>query len=292
MGSRQASPVSSAYAGEAQRGRLGSHSGSPNLVGSVGSSQSCLGSASISSRISRADEITESWMNNVAEWARRSSNGSQSVGSQSRCNSGRVSPRSGGVDTGPPSRASSPEDATRGSATLSVDIADGQRMGLSHDEAPYAAAGDFRMVGMPSDDEKENTPKEEDEEDEATAGIEIGTDAVSSSRRSSLEETPPPDRRLSPLIAMLNPFLSPPPLELPEAEEVDEEGRGPEDIGETCGVVFDGLEDASDAHPLFSDMRDLIYRMQKCQLSLAFKEVGMEEMLARLSHFREFASEQ
>lgn len=255
VGSRQTSPVSSTYVGEAHRG----NTASPNLVASLGSSQSGIGSASISSRIGRADEITESWMNSVPEWARRSS-----VSSRGSAHSGRPSPRSG-IDTGPPSRVLSPE----------LDNVEGRRTPtIQDDEAPYAAAGDFRMVGMPSDDEKE-APEEE------AATIEV---------RSSLAETP--DKRLSPLIAQLNPFLSPPPLELPEAEDLGNALDESRDIGDTCGLVLDGLEDTSDAHPLLSEMRDLIYRMHKCQLSLALKEVHTEDMLARLAHFKEFASEQ
>jgi hypothetical protein len=98
----------------------------------------------------------------------------------------------------------------------------------------------------------------------------------------AVEETPA--RRLSPLIAQLNPFLSPPPLTLPEADELG--------AAWSATPLFEGdrgEEDSSSEHPLRTEMRELVCRMQQCQLSLTLQEVDTEELFAKLAHFQEFA---
>lgn len=141
--------------------------------------------------------------------------------------------------------------------------------------------------------------------------------AASSAVNASVgSEAPGPDRTLSPLIAQLNPFLTPPPLSLPEAENdvaydaskpsshrgADAEAAeaqaataaasaGVITSSRCAGIAVEAGEDSEisvDAQRLLVEMGELVFKLQqRRELSLATQEVGTEELLARLEHFRE-----
>lgn len=113
----------------------------------------------------------------------------------------------------------------------------------------------------------------------------------------------PPARIMSPLIAQLNPFTDMEAFSLPPAAK---EGLGAEEmLGEAIPDAATGLTAASpllggsfvdppderpDVQHLLVEMGDLVCKLQqRRELALASEEASPEELLERLSHFRDVA---
>lgn len=355
LGSQHGSPASSLQLGGGTGSPGGAVAPRPPSWGGPG------GSGGPTSRPGAFEDISDLWMTNPAEWQGRRRHGS--FGSRSRGSRGSGSP----PGSGPGSRSLSPEDPSRASAAASGDYGDAKSGGRLFPVLPEPA-GEICMFGMSDDEEDELQSEEEDcdEEDmernvvastlqESSAGafvvssgrgplnieqlglaaalaLEGAAAKASSSRRSSKDNGSgkgSPRSFSSPLIAQLNPFLSPPPLELPAAglstsgasASGSHRGAGAEGSADAGGdsaqvaeathaspsassalpssggalaasAEVDAVEEANaGAHHLLVEMGDLVCKLQQRRdLNLASHEVPTEDLLARLAHFRELAN--
>lgn len=297
-------------------------------------------------------------MNFPAEWAsRRGSFGSQSRGSLG----------SGSPGSGPASRSLSPEDPSRDSRQLPdggvFPFADGlpepaadfRMLGYDDDEDQHQSDGGSTRSRSDSETER-NVVASTLQESNAGAFVMSSGSPLSFAQlgmaAALLEGTMPraseagsvfgpsspgsktgsqaasPRTFSSPLIAQLNPFLSPPPLQLPDAVEpmmgavsahsgarvpdIDTTGGASTPHGEAgpgsltaplatsavgSGVVERGADvtvavdqASAGAHHLLVEMGDLVCKLQqRHELSLTQVEIPTENLLARLAHFREVA---
>lgn len=294
--------------------------GGNSLVGSPASSQH-VGYAGQANRPGEFEDLSDLWANFPAEFVGRRR--TMSSGGHSRCSLGSASSGSG-----PASRDSSPAPSRRGSKTLPEPTGEIFLLGMSDDEEDEQSDS-LSGEGAEHDDMEHNVV--------ASTLLERGDGAFvvssdcplnpeqlglasalgfSSSSRASPRQDPSSPRTCSPLIAMLNPFVVPPLLELPAA---DMDGSGNSRLMETevlgCSNADDGAEavtgslaasataqdlgggaaeadtEASpDAQHLLVEMGDLVCKLQqRRELNLTLQEVPTDDLLARLAHFRELA---
>lgn len=192
-----------------------------------------------------------------------------------------------------------------------------------------SGGGEFCMFGM-SDDEDEVATDDDDEQIErnvVASTIQQGGGAFAATSGCALslerlglvgldlepEPLPRPPRQstgseapscssplLSPLIAGLNPFLSPLRLDLPppglapgqvaagDADEAPGCFLGPAASDSMIAANAGSGEAGVDVHHLLVEMGDLVCKLQQRQpLAITSLEVSPEELLSRLAHFRQ-----
>jgi len=178
------------------------------------------------------------------------------------------------------------------------------------------AEGEICMFGM-SDDEQDLPSDDEDDQLErnvVASTIQEGSGAAfatnvcfepedldlglpaSDGALSPLSAASP--RMLSPLIAQLNPFMSPPLFNLPPAagavDGMSLASCGAEqDAALTHGEPMGAAPEsgaAADVRHLLAEMGDLVCKLQqKQEMAITAQEVSPDELLKRLVHFREVA---
>mmetsp|Transcript_108039 Transcript_108039/g.301266 ORF Transcript_108039/g.301266 Transcript_108039/m.301266 type:complete len:740 (-) Transcript_108039:51-2270(-) len=300
---------------------------SPGVAAHMGSqppsSATDVAALSSPSRPGEVDDLSGIWMSCPPEWgARRRSlslgTASRGSGAYSRSLSPEDAARSAVVAGFAAVAAEAPAMGSRRSidgCRCSVSP-DGARLSAQKGLAPLGEPhSEIRMFGM-SDDEDEDIASDDEDDMErnvvastiqegngaAFATICLDPDHLGLTRLNPLDEQPSrrpspasdgsgaSPRRLSPLIAQLNPFVPAPPpsLDLPPpatawgAEEPRPATPEPVDSQGPAG----GME----VRHLLAEMGDLVCRLQQWQgLTITAQEASPDECLERLAHFREVA---